>query len=94
MSWSLRAFRAALSQLTKPILLRPNALAAVLVLVALTQGCAPPPPRLAGRDPSDPTVRVKAVDYRSTTAPYERQRPVEPAPWQEQNQRVTPAPKP
>ena len=47
----------------------------------------------AGHDPSDPAVRVPAVGYRSTTGRYVSQRPVEPAPWREQNERVAPTPK-
>jgi hypothetical protein len=66
-----------------------------LVLVALTSACAGPPPApIAGPDPSDPSARAKAVGYRSTLAPYDSQRPVEPKPWLEQNQQVAPAPRP
>jgi hypothetical protein len=46
-----------------------------------------------GPDPADPGARVPAVRYRSTVGPYERLRPVEPAPWREQNERVAPRPK-
>jgi hypothetical protein len=48
---------------------------------------------VAGPDPADPSARAPRVDYRSTTGAYKSQRPVEPAPWGEQNERVTPAPK-
>jgi hypothetical protein len=63
-------------------------------LVVVLAGCADAP-RLpvAGPDPADPGARVPRVDYRSTTGSYKSQRPVEPAPWGEQNERVTPAPK-
>jgi hypothetical protein len=44
-------------------------------------------------DPADPRAPAPGVGYRSTIAPYKRQRPVEPGPWGEQNQRVTPQPK-
>lgn len=52
--------------------------------------CTAPVPPLAGPDPSDPAVPVAAVGYRSTMSDYRGQRPVEPAPWIEQNQRVAP----
>jgi hypothetical protein len=61
-----------------------------LLLAACTD--APRSP-VAGPDPSDPGARVPRVDYRSTTGPYKSQRPVDPAPWTEQNERVAPAPK-
>jgi hypothetical protein len=65
-----------------------------LVLSLLTDGCsAPPPAAVAGPDPSDPGARGPRVDYRSTVGPYKSQRPVEPGPWDEQNQSVTPQPK-
>ena len=66
---------------------------ALLALAAGAASCAGPPP-IAGPDPSDPAARARAVGYRSTIAPYESQRPVEPAPWREQNDQVAPAPKP
>jgi len=62
----------------------------IAALVALMAGgCAalPPPPHLAAADPSTP---VPAARYSSVTAPYTRQRPVEPLPWRERNERVTP----
>jgi len=62
-----------------------------LPLAALIAGCwAVPPAPVAGADPSDPSARTRSVEYRSTVAPYKSQRPVEPKPWQEQNQQVTP----
>jgi len=57
-------------------------------LAALNAGCwAVPPAPVAGADPS---AHTRSVEYRSTVAPYKSQRPVEPKPWQEQNQQVTP----
>ncbi|HET7680861.1 MAG TPA: hypothetical protein VFK79_12105 [Xanthobacteraceae bacterium] len=55
----------------------------------LAGGCATAPPTslLA---PGDPGARVPAVRYSSVTAPYTRQRPVEPLPWRERNERVVP----
>jgi hypothetical protein len=67
-----------------------STLAAGCLLLA-TACAAPPPAPWAGADPADPSVRVKPVGYRSTVAPYTPQRPVEPAPWREQNERVAPA---
>ena len=64
------------------------------VLALLTGGCsAAPRAPFVGPDPSDPGARAPPVGYRSTTAPYSSQRPVEPGPWGEQNQRVVPQPK-
>jgi hypothetical protein len=66
----------------------------VVALCLLTAACvATPLVPYAGPDPSDPNVRVQAVGYRPTIGRYTSQRPVEPAPWREQNERVTPAPK-
>src|SRR5262245_43770638 len=63
-----------------------------LVLSLPTNGCSAPPPPVAGPDPADPGARAPRVGYRPTIAPYSSQRPVEPAPWGEQNQRVVPQP--
>ena len=70
-------------------------LLSLFLLAPLTLGCsgAPPPP-LAAADPSDPAARAPPVGYRSTIGSYKSQRPVEPAPWGEQNERVAPQPKP
>jgi hypothetical protein len=67
---------------------------AALALAALAAGCTQSPPDpFAGPDPADPKARTRPVEYRSTVAPYEPQRPVDPAPWREQNERVAPQPK-
>jgi hypothetical protein len=65
-----------------------------LIVAGLLGGCteAPMAP-VAGADPSDPGASAPRVGYRSTIAPYKSQRPVDPAPWGEQNQRVAPQPK-
>lgn len=68
-------------------------LAALLVAALLAACAAAPPSPLAGRDPSEPDARTRTVSYRSTIAPYASRRPVEPKPWQEQNERVAPAPR-
>lgn len=65
-----------------------------LGLLLLVGGCAAPPAVLGGADPADPNARIAAVSYRSTIAPYRRQRPVDPAPWRERNEDVAPAPRP
>lgn len=68
--------------------------ALIFMLAALNAGCASVPPRpLTGADPADATARVPTVRYRSTIGPYTSQRPVDPAPWVEQNERVAPAPR-
>ncbi len=66
----------------------------LLVLAPLTHGCsgAPPAPVTAA-DPSDPAARAPRVGYRSTIGSYKSQRPVDPASWGEQNERVAPRPK-
>jgi hypothetical protein len=64
--------------------------------VALLTACsaAPPPAPLTGAHPADPGVRVPPASYRSALGDYRSQRPVEPKPWVEQNERVAPAEKP
>ena len=66
---------------------------AALALSVLASGCAGAPATpFAGVDPADPAAPSKPAGYRSTIGPYVRQRPVEPKPWREQNERVAPAP--
>lgn len=68
--------------------------ALVFLLAVLNAGCAGVPPRPSiGADPADPATRVLAVRYRSSIGPYTSQRPVDPEPWVEQNERVAPAPR-
>jgi hypothetical protein len=70
-------------------------LAAFVALASFIAACTPPPPApLAGPDPANPAMRVPAVAYRSVVGPYQSRRPVEPQPWQDQNDRIAPAPKP
>jgi hypothetical protein len=61
----------------------------------LAQGCRidPPPSPSAGPDPSDPRAPAARSTYHSTLGSYTSQRPVEPAPWREQNQGIGPPPK-
>lgn len=64
---------------------------AVTTAVGVTlASCVASNPPLEGPDPSISTVPVPRVGYRSTLQGYQRQRPAEPAPWIEQNRRVTP----
>lgn len=60
----------------------------------LLAACAAAPQRLlVGADPADPAARVPSANYRPVTAGYVRQRPVGPAPWREQNDRLAPGQK-
>lgn len=69
-------------------------LAAVLMLSLLTAACfTVPPPPLAGTDPADADARVKPAAYSSVLGRYTSRRPVDPGPWREQIERVTPTPR-
>ena len=93
-----RIFAAVGTAVATPFRIRFGAIAR-LSLSALTIGglltaCADAPRTpVAGPDPADPGARSPRVDYRPTVGPYKSQRPVDPAPWGEQNERVAPAPK-
>jgi hypothetical protein len=96
MSAHIRAFDAAdESAVARLFQIRSGAIAAVSALALLLAGCSDPP-RLpvAGADPADPGARTPPVGYRSTVGSYKSQRPADPTPWGEQNERVAPAPKP
>ena len=58
--------------------------------LTLLSGCmaAGPAPSLAAA--ADPHVRVPPARYSSVIGPYTPQRPVEPTPWRERNERVAP----
>jgi hypothetical protein len=95
MSAHIRAFCAADEPaVPRQLQIRFGVRAAVPLLALLLAGCTDAP-RLpvAGPDPSDPGARAPRVGYRSTIGSYKSQRPVEPAPWGEQNERVAPRPK-
>jgi len=63
----------------------------VTVLCLMAAACTPSPERLAaGVTAADPAARVPATSYRSVLSGYVSQRPVEPASWREQNERVAP----
>jgi hypothetical protein len=67
------------------------AVPALVALGLLTQACCSTPSApSAGSDPSDPGAPAAPVVYRSTLGAYKSQRPVEPRPWSEQNERVAP----
>lgn len=60
----------------------------------LAQGCAAISPQpFQGAGASNPDARVPPTTYRPVLGTYSSQRPVEPAPWRERNDRVAPAPK-
>lgn len=81
-------------QLLNVRLARIRALIGITALGFLTAACAATPERmLAGADPSDPAVRVPSAGYRPVLGGYVSQRPVGPASWREQNERVAPTPK-
>jgi hypothetical protein len=66
----------------------------IAMLLALSvAACAAAPRPFAGPDPSNPSARVAAVSYRSTIGSFTSQRPAEPAPWGQRNERVAPQPK-
>ena len=58
--------------------------------LALVSGCAAPVPTASLAAAADPRVPVPPARYSSVTAPYTPQRPVDPAPWRERNERVAP----
>jgi hypothetical protein len=93
MSAHIRAFGAAgLPAVTPPFR---GELGLLAGLVLMLSGCADVPRSpAAGPDPADPSARAPRVDYRPTVGGYKSQRPVDPAQWVEQNERVAPGPKP
>ena len=63
---------------------------AALAFCALVGGCSATAPPQTVADPANPSA--PPVAYRSTVAPYKGYRPVDPAPWREQNDRIAPQP--
>lgn len=61
-----------------------------LLLSACT---ATPEQKMLGPSADNAVAPVPPTAYRSVLSGYVSQQPVEPAPWREQNERVTPAPK-
>ena len=94
MSPHIRAFDAAGQPVvTRPFKIKFDVLPVLVGLILLLAGCGAPRSPVAGPDPADPRAPAPRVDYRSTIGSYKSQRPVDPAPWTEQNERVAPAPK-
>ena len=82
----MSAFYCAHSRIYRPWL------GGALLACGLLTACAAPPHVVSESHPADPYARAPAVGYRSTTAPYVSRRPIAPAPWREQNERVAPTP--
>jgi hypothetical protein len=71
------------------------ALYGAVLLAVLVSGCAGAPPApVAGAHPADPAAPARSAAYQPVTGSYVRQRPRDPAPWRENNERVTPQEKP
>lgn len=64
-----------------------------IALALLAAACKPVSYPVAAADPADPSAPVPSTRYQSTLGAYVSQRPVEPLPWREQNERVAPQPK-
>jgi hypothetical protein len=67
-------------------------LAVLLGLLAAACAAAPAQP-LSVADPANADAPAPPVRHRSSLENYVSQRPVDPVPWTEQNQRVAPRPK-
>lgn len=66
----------------------------ILAAALLTAACASAPAQpVAVHDPANAEAPAPPVRYRSSLATYVSQRPVDPAPWGERNERVAPQPK-
>jgi hypothetical protein len=64
------------------------------LIALLTAACTTLPAQpLAGLDPADPESPVPPARTGNALGTYVSQRPVGPAPWREQNERVAPKPK-
>jgi len=63
----------------------------VTAFCLIAAACTPSPERLAARvTAADAAAPVPASAYRPVLSGYVSQRPVEPASWREQNERVAP----
>ena len=72
-----------------------SALLLLGLALLILQGCASPAPvPLADADPSNAAAPAPTASYRPVGGDYQSRRPVEPAPWRERNESVSPAPKP
>lgn len=70
--------------------------AGIGLVATMLAGCAASAQNrlLARADPADPSGPSRPVGYRSVTDGYVSQRPVNPAPWRQQNEQVTPPAQP
>lgn len=70
--------------------------AAISLVAAMLAGCAADAQNrlVSGADPAEPGSTSRPVGYRSVTAGYVSQRPVNPASWRQQNEQVTPPSQP
>jgi hypothetical protein len=85
----IRVDRTAFERHSRPF--RKRVLPAIAAIAIVAGSCAPlPPTAVLGPDPSDPSVRVPGVQYRSAVASYRSRRPVEPGPWANQNESAKP----
>lgn len=64
--------------------------AAIPLLVACA--ASPPPDVVSGEDPSEPSAPSRPIRYEPITAGTVFYKPVDPKPWTEQNQQVSPKP--
>ncbi len=87
----IRVDRTAFERRSRPFRKRVLPAVAIAVIAIVAGSCTPSPPAaLLGPDPADPNVRVRSVQYRSAIASYKSRRPLEPGPWQQQNESVKP----
>jgi hypothetical protein len=86
-----RMFAAVSTAVATPFRIRFGVIAMVSGL--LTACADAPRAPVAGADPADPGARSPRVDFRPAVGSYKSRRPVDPAPWGTQNERVAPAPK-
>ena len=83
MCWQSQTHANLLEGLRKTFfLLRLGKLASIMVLAGVAQGCAAIPICSFTPDPTDASVRVPTVSYRSAIGPFSSHRP-EPGPWKE-----------
>ena len=73
-----------------PLFARFRVIATLALMSAALGACSVASSQGSGPHPADPQARVPAANYRAVTGGYTSQRPVEPLPWRERNERVTP----
>jgi hypothetical protein len=66
----------------------------VMLLGLALGGCSVAASQGTATEAANPQARVPLTTYRPVTSGYQRQQPVEPLPWRERNERVTPQEKP